>query len=287
MQKKNRSEQDSAEEKYSALVEKRNELNTQAREFAEARNTLNAERRRILDESKELRDERKKAVDKMREHKKRRNHFQEKGKALIEKKKKSKGKIPEGLNKEIATTRADVRSLDHKQQTVPMTVQEENVLLDEMKIKMKNLKDLEVVKEEEDSIMDDVKKTDLSINELFELADEEHKKVVEYSNIANEAHEKISNTMKSISHLISEANKNHEAYVVMKEKADGFHQKAMEMRKKLMALKNEKREEVRAGRKQVTDHNKDVKKYLGDEKDLDKAADDALQQLLKKGKVEI
>ena len=92
--------------------------------------------------------------------------------------------------------------------------------------------------------------------------------------------------MKSISHLIAEANKNHEAYVAIKEKADGFHEKSQEMRKKLMAIRNEKRDEARAGKKLVTDHNKDVKKQMGSEEDLDAAADDALQLLLKKGKVE-
>jgi len=286
MQKKNRSEQDSAEEKHSSLIEKRNELNQQAREFADARNLLNAERRKILDESKGLRDERKKYVDKMRVHKKRRNAYQDKGKALIEKKKKSKGKVPEGLSTQIITTKAEVDSMDMKQQTVPMTVQAENLLLDELKSKTSVLKDLESIKEEENKILDDIKKTDLSITELFELADEEHKKVVEYSKKADAIHETISASMKSISHLIAEANKNHEAFVVMKEKADGYHEKSQEMRNKLMAIRNEKRDEARAGKKLVTDHNKDVKKHMGDEKDLDKAADDALQQLLKKGKVE-
>ncbi|MCK4757533.1 MAG: hypothetical protein KAS67_03695 [Thermoplasmata archaeon] len=287
MQKKKSSEQDNAEQKYSGLIEKRNELNTQAREYAEARNALNTERRRILDECGEMREERRKLVDQMRVHKKRRNAYQAKGKALIEKKRKAKGKLPPGLDKEIETTRAEVRYMDIKQQTVPMTVQEENILLDEIKHKMRKMEELEVVKEEEDKVLEDVKKADLSITELFELADEEHEKVVVLSKQINVVHDKITAATKSIPHLIAEANKNHEAYVSIKEKADAIHEKAQEMRRKLMAMRNEKREEAREGRKMVSDHNKGVKKELADEKSLDKAADDALQKLLKKGKVEI
>ena len=288
MQKKKTTELECAERRYQSLIEKRNELNAKAREFADARNILNDEKRRIIDESKDLRDKRRKLVTKMREHKTRRNAYQDKAKTLIEAKRKSKKGIPPGgVGREIETRKAEMKYIDMKQQTVPMSVHEENKLLDELKDKLKDLERLESVKEEEDTIFAEVKKVDASITELFEMADEEHKKVVTLSKEVNEVHEKVTTITKSLSHLTSESNKNHEGFLAVKEKANHYHEKAQEMREKLMAIRNEKRDEVREGRKAIKDHNVSVKKALGDKKSQDKAADDALQQLLKKGKVEI
>jgi len=58
MQKKKKTEEDSAEIRYRAQIEKRNDLNAQAREFSDSRDTLNQEKRDILDEMRSLRDER-------------------------------------------------------------------------------------------------------------------------------------------------------------------------------------------------------------------------------------
>jgi uncharacterized coiled-coil DUF342 family protein len=119
------------------------------------------------------------------------------------------------------------------------------------------------------------------------MADEEHKKVVALSNQAQEIHDRITLIIKSVSHLVAEANKNHEAYVKLKERADAYHQKAVEMREKLMAMRNEKRDEIREARKRIKEQNIEVKKALYDKGKREKAADDALEILLKKGKVEI
>jgi hypothetical protein len=73
----------------------------------------------------------------------------------------------------------------------------------------------------------------------------------------------------------------------MREKADDQHQKATEMREKLMAMRNLKRDEIREARQQLKEQNRAVKDALYDKKKLEKAAEDALETLLKKGKVEI
>lgn len=288
MQKKEKSEIEGAEKRYSSLIEKRNEFNQKAREFAEARNALNDEKRRILNESKELREKRKALVKEMRQHKTRRNAYQDKAKALIEaRKKRRKGMPAGGVGKEIEARKAEMKYIEMRQQTVPMSVQEENQLLDDLKTKLKDLERLESAKEEEDAILKEVKKVDASITELFEMADEEHKKVVKLSKQINEIHDQITTMTSSLGHLNAESNKNHEGFLAMKEKADHYHKKSLEMREKLMAIKNERREEVRAGRKMVSDHNRAVKKNLESPESRDKAADEALEQLLKKGKVEI
>ncbi len=287
MQKRVQTEEQSAELRYRGIIEKRNELNDQAREFADTRNMLNKERRDNLDEIKELRDERDGLNKQMRKHKKSRNSYQDKAKDLIEKKKGKRKGIHQDLDRDIEALKADAKLLEVKQETTPLTLVEEKELLETLKKQHVEIKRLEVILGEQDSILADVKDVDEKITMLFKMADEEHQKVVVVNNQAKEVHDRITLMSKSISHLISESNKNHENYVNLKERADVFHQKANEMREKLMAMRNIKRDEIRESRQLIKDQNKSVKSALTDKKKLDKAADDALQQLMKKGKVEI
>jgi uncharacterized coiled-coil DUF342 family protein len=287
MQKKKKTEEENAELRYRGLIEKRNELNAQAREVADVRDSLNQERRDIMDEMRALRDERKALVDKMREHKKARNLYQQRAKELIEVKRGKRKDIHPGLEKELEALRADLKTLDVQQQTSALTLQEENELLDRIKGRAKELERLEKVAAEQDAIISEVEDVDTSISELFKMADEEHKMVVVFSNQAQEIHDRITLIIKSVSHLVAESNKNHEAFLKLKERADDYHQKASEMREKLMAIRNIKRDEIRETRKMIREQNKAVKQALDDDKKRDAAADEALQTLLKKGKVEI
>ena len=287
MQKQKMSEEQSAELRYRSIIEKRNELNDQAREFADSRNMLNKERREIIDDIKDLRDERDELNKLMRKHKKTRNNYQDKAKDLIEKKKGKRKGIHKDLDRDIETMKADAQMLEVKQQTVPLSIGDENELLDTLKKQYEEIKRLEAVQGEQDSILTEVKDVDEKINLLFKMADEEHQHVKKYNDQSNEVHQRIILMSKSITHLISESNKNHESYVKLKERADSYHQRGSEMREKLMAMRNIKRDEIRESRKLINDQNKAVRSVLNDEKKRDKAADDALNQLLKKGKVEI
>jgi len=150
---------------------------------------------------------------------------------------------------------------------------------------MKEIHRLEKIKAQQDAEKGELRRYSDDITELFSMADEEHKFVVEFANKANEAHEKITAMMEEVTNMIREANKNHAAFVAAKEKADEFHQKGLEMREKVMASKREKYDEQRAARQDIVDQNKSVRAALLDKEKLDKAADDAFQQLLKKGKV--
>lgn len=287
MQKPKVTEEENAEVRYRGIIEKRNELNDQAREFADARNMLNNERREIIEDIQVLREERDGIVKKMRQHKKLRNQHQDKAKALIEQRKGKRKGIHKDLDRDIETIRAEVKMLELKQETTVLTIEEENELLKNLKKQYNEVKRLEAIQGEQDAILSEVKNVDEKITLLFKMADEEHAKVVALSKQSNEVHDRITLMSKSISHLISEANKNHEAYVKLKERADEYHQKANEMREKIMAVRNLKRDEIRESRMLVSQQNKAVRMALNDEKKLEAAANDALETLLKKGKVEI
>jgi phosphoserine phosphatase len=266
MQKRRQTEEQSAELRYRSIIEKRNELNDQARGFADTRNMLNDERRETIDEIKILREERDELNKEMRKHKKIRNGYQDKAKELIEKKKgKSKG-IHKDLDRDIETLKADSKLLEVKQETTTLTLEEEKELLDTLKKNYEEIKRLEAVLGAQDAVLADVKDVDEKITMLFKMADDEHQKVVALNNQAREVHERIILMSKSITHLISEANKNHENYVKLKERADSYHKKASEMREKLMAMRNIKRDEIRESRQLIKDQNKAVRSALTDEK---------------------
>jgi uncharacterized coiled-coil DUF342 family protein len=287
MQKKKLTETESAELKLKALYDKRNELNAQAMAFREQRNLLNAEKGKKIDEMVELRNVRADNVRLMRQHRDLRNEYQAKAKALLDAKKKRRKDLHTDLPSELEAKKANVRMLDLKQQTQTMTIAKENELIDEIKVEMKEIKRLEKIKAQQDAVKGEVRKYSDDINELFAMADEEHKLVVEFANKANEAHEKITMMMEEVTNMIREANKQHAAFVAAKEKADEYHQKGQEMREKVMASKREKYDELRAARQDIVDQNKSARAALLDKEKLDRAAEDALQTLMKKGKVEI
>jgi uncharacterized coiled-coil DUF342 family protein len=287
MQKKKMTESQSAELKLRALVDKRNEFNDQANAFREQRNMLNVEKGKKFDEIIELRKVRTDNVRLMRHHRQLRNEYQARAKALLEAKKKRRKDIHHDLPSELEAKKANVRMMDLRQQTQAMSLSDENELIDEIKGEMREIARLERLKAEQDKVKGEVAKYSGDINELFAMADEEHKKVVEYANKANEAHEKITALMDEVAHMTVEANKNHESYIQMRAKADEWHLKAQELRQKLMAAKKEKYDEQRAARQDIVNQNKAARQALLDKDKLDKAAEDALQTLMKKGKVEI
>ncbi len=93
--------------------------------------------------------------------------------------------------------------------------------------------------------------------------------------------------MKEASHLSTESDKKHQEFVEYRKKADAQHSKAMEMLDTLKTHRKTANEERQARWKIVKDHKKNIKKELYDEKKLDNAADDALQQLMSGGKINL
>ncbi|MBI5000111.1 MAG: hypothetical protein HZB92_01080 [Euryarchaeota archaeon] len=287
MQKKKRSESESAELRYRGILDKRDEFNNIAVQFRDARNQLNDQRHERLDELRKMKEERGAVVKKLREHKARRDAYQKKFKELLAYKRNKRKDIRTGLPHEIKSIKTEVEKLDMKQQTVPLPIPEENKLIDEIRLKVKGVKELEKKAAQQETIKIQVDDIDKTLTDLKEMADEEHKKVVEFSTQADELRSRQDEAFKEITHLIIEGKKNHESYLAAREKANEYHTKAMEMREKIMASKREARDEARAARREVDEANRAARRALLEPSKLDEAAEQSLKELLKKGKVEI
>ena len=281
------SELQSAELKFRALLNKRDEINEQAVILRSERDSLHEKKKDLQDEMKGARDKRDALVVEMRIHKKKRDELQAKGKELIEFKKKIKGSPTGSLKDEIRAMEAEVRAMELRQQTVPMKIPEERKFLEEIKKKSEEAKRLRVVLAAQDKVQREVHNLDKSIDAFFKQADKEHAEVVRLSEDQHKAHEEATVHAKEIAILTATANKKHEEFLKLREEADAVHQKASEMREKLIEIKGAKRKERMEERQAVRDVNLATRKVLDDKHVRDKAADEALQLLLKKGKVEI
>src|SRR4029077_19331793 len=101
----------------------------------------------------------------------------------------------------------------------------------------------------------DLGEADASIDALFAKADEEHEIVSKFMKEAQAHHEAFIAAVKETRVLVNEANKKHEEFVACKTKADECHNKAMEMREKVMQIRGERKAEFDARRKEVQEVN--------------------------------
>jgi len=287
MPKKTISELQNAELKFRALLNKRDEINEQAAALRSERDSLHESKKVLQDSMHVARNKRDGLVEEMRAHKKKRDGYQAKAKELIEFKKKLKGSPMGSLKDEIRGREAEIRAMELRQQTVPLKIPAERKLLEDIKKKSEEVKRLKVVLSEQEKIQKEVKDLDKSIDAFFRQADREHAEVVRLSEEQHKAHEEATSHMKEIAALTAAANKKHEEFLKLREEADAAHQKASEMREKLIEIKGAKRRERQEERQAIREVNVAARRILDDKHGRDKAADDALQLLLKKGKVEI
>ena len=277
----------SAEEKFRALLNKRDDINAQAAGFRSERDSLNDKKREIQEQVRGERDARDALVAEMRVHKERRNDLQRQAKELIEFKRKLRGRPLGDLNEEIRALSKQIEEMNLKQQTVPMTLPAEKKLLDELKAKMAELERVKNILTEQEKIVKEIHNIDQSIDELFRRADKEHEEVVRLSKESQERHDRVTALMKNVAVLKGAADKNHADYIRLKEDADAVHRKAVEMRDKIIEIRKERREAWQEEQDSIKAVNEATRKALDDEKRKDQAAEEALELLLKKKKVEI
>ncbi len=287
VRKKEPSELDKAEIKLGSLVERRNLFNDEASARRQERDQLHEQRRILSAEMRKLKDERDAVVRELRIHRAARNELQAKAKDLIDMRRKVRGRSKGNVGSSLATLRREVARIEMEQQTVPMKLSEENELLEQLKLKVREMRELEKVQGVEEQVYKEAKDLDAAIDELFKRADEEHALVVAHSNRANEMHDKVTELVQNLGVVIAEANKKHEEYLDARAKADEVHQKVVEMREKVLTTREAARAEVREARQLLKDQRQIVRRELYDEKKLNEFADKAVEALLKKGKVEI
>jgi len=82
---------------------------------------------------------------------------------------------------------------------------------------------------------------------------------------------------------ISEANKKHEQYVEIRKEAQKVHDKAFEMRSKIIGIKGERRKRWAEAKRAIKDQNVSARKAVMDKEKLGEIADESVEAL-KQGK---
>ncbi len=287
VRKKTLSELEQAEIKLQSLFEKRDALNQEAQLLRQERDLVHEKKREAGTKLRELKDRRASFAGDARRHREKRDELQAKAKALIEMKRKLRSSGHSDVGAELRALRRRVSQMEMRQQTASLTLSQENELLDDLKDSMKRLKQLEVLKADQDKIAKEIKDVDSGITELFRAADQEHEAAVGLSDKARAVHQETLGLVHQISALIHEGNEKHDGYLAARAKADEVHAKLVEMREKVLSIKGAKRTEAREARTLLRQQNRAVRDALLDEKKLEATADAALKALLEKGKVEI
>jgi len=282
-QKKEIEQLKDAEKKYQSYIQRRNELNDLAKVVREERDMIHESRKDLKTEVEKVKKERDELVTKMRQHKKIRNKYQEEAKKLIEAKRKKKGSVFKNLPLRVEELKADVQMLEYRQETVPMEPQEENELIEKIRLKREEYEITKINLEKQKEVEIDISDKDKAIDELFKKADEEHKLVQKYYDENQKKHEKFMKLINEMSVSIAEANKKHDQYIELRQEAQKTHDKAFEMRSKIVGIKEERRKRFHEAKKAIKEQNIKARKATMDKKKLDEIADESVG-LLKKGK---
>ena len=287
VRKKSVSELEKAEIRLESLVERRTVLNSQANVLRQERDLVHETKRERSAQLRELKGRRMELVGEARAHRAKRDGFQGKAKSLIEVKRKLRGRSGTSVGEEVRALRRQIKEMEMRQQTASLTLSAENKLLDATKAKIAQLRTLEALKAEEDQVSREVKDLDAEITDLFAQADREHEAAQDLSDRARALDGELDTLLETVSALAREGDAKHEAYLESRAKADEVHAKVVEMREKVLSDRAAKHAEVREGRELVRRQNQSVRRVLLDEKKLDESADEALRDLLQKGRVEI
>ena len=277
-----------AEKDFRKLIERRNELNDQAREARDERDALNEQKKNLVAQMRSLQTERDSKNASAREWKEKRNEYQRQAKALIENKRKMrKDSSSGGQGGIIRALENEIRAMERTQETTAMTIPKEKELLEKIKLKMRELEQARLVYAEEAKLLSDVKDIDGKIDELFRMADEAHKQVVTLSNEGQALHDQIGPVLEQLKFLDAKSDEKHQAYIALRKEADEFHSKAMGLREQVEKLRDERRKLYGERKAEMQNVNKDAREQLFDEAKLEDKADDAMKALLAGGKISL
>jgi len=277
----------SAEEKFQTLLAKRDEINQQALAFRDERDALNDKKQELKRYLDDLRDMRRKLSAVVGDHKKKRDELQGKAKSLIDMKKKLHSSLDGEARTNLGFKKREMKKLEMDQQTIPMPIVDENEIVKRIKKLYDQIGELEGQVKEQKNIRISVTEIDDAIDEAFELANVEHRKLMVHVTERREIDEKIMALVNEIGVVIGAADKKHKEFLDAREAANAQHLKAKEMRDKILEMRAVKRQERNEERQAITEVNMAVKKELLDKDKLDKAADSALKALFSKGKIEL
>ncbi len=278
-----------AEKRLRTIYERRDAFQEEAKVFRDIRNDLQEKRRSTLDTISELKVQKDELYAQINEAKARRDHFNEKA-GLISgtiRRRRDDDKKAEPYEDRI-TLEIEIGKLEKQYETIPAKdLASERKLVAQIEEKRKKLHAILEKEPEREMKATEYKNAEDEVQDYRQKADDEHKRMNELYGKVREIDQKMKDIYPTINHLRAEGDKNHEEYLKARAQADAQHQKAMELRDHVLQMREEKRKILNEARSVVDDQNRKVRDVLEDESKLDSAADEAVNLLMKKGKISL
>jgi uncharacterized coiled-coil DUF342 family protein len=187
---------------------------------------------------------------------------------------------PEQITREIAL-------LEKKQQTSVLTVKEENALIDHMRqlrAQLTEAQKSEAVWKAKDESSQGLKD---ELDQMRKRMDEVQAKIEELRKQRDETMAKIKAQLAEGGHLIAAIREKGKARSELLAKVSEISKTCDEMERSVMGLRQQSFQRRDEARKALQDHNRTIRHSLRGEDVLARSAEENLQMLLKKGKVEL
>jgi len=152
-------------------------------------------------------------------------------------------------SRQLRDIQKDIEDLEWKIQTTPLSVKEEKVLVDQVRI----LENQRVIHKQLQELKDTATTMQTEERALATRAKLSHEKLTEHAEQSQKFHEQMVDLQTRAQNLKTEADTAHQNYVELRQKANETHQKYVELLQQIRSLKQEiqkKDEEQQAKRQQ-------------------------------------
>lgn len=222
-----------------ATRQERDELNTQAREWAEKRNKVNDQIKELQIEVKRLKEQRDEinlqvqVLKAARE--KAKTERNEKHQRVAQIREKIKALEPKKPSTRLKDLEKAIQSIEWKIQTSSLSVKEEKTLVDQVRI----LEVQRVAHKQLQELTDKMIEMQTEAKALGTQAKLNHEKLAQLAEESQGFHEKLIGVLNNIKSLRQNADEAHQKYVGIRQKADKSHERYVGIQRQIRALKDE------------------------------------------------
>lgn len=278
----------SAEQRYRALLDRRDAEAQLADEARDGRDLLQTRRRELIDESKALRAARDALSDEARAHEETAHAIRARLQGAARRGGHPREKGPETDVEKVERLTFEVADAVRRLETTPMPIAEEKRLVELTRRKKREAEKLAgVVREKAGKAVEAPDTLPTDAEELRRMLDEAMGRAQQLRQDAQAAHEAAGKHSTDIDGLTKEADLKHAKVQEHRERANEFHEKAMKLRELVIAERAKRKAEHDEGQEAMRDQASRVKDALYDETRTEREADDAVATLRAKGKLSL
>jgi len=235
------------------LKAERDRFNFEAREWAEKRDSAHEQIRKLRTEIFSLKEKRDELNEKVRELKSLREQAkrerEEKHTQILKLKEKMRSIMEKKPSRDKHSLKEEIESLEWKIQTTPLTLKEEKLLVDQVRILEAQLLTHKQIQRLRDNLIE--LQTEEEAIEVKVKA--YHEKLSEFAEQSQKFHQRMVEVLDKVRAFQAEADDMHQKYMEVKKQAQGFHKKYIELLHQVRSLKQEfrKAEEERQAKRQL------------------------------------